>query len=619
MTDLDPKLTFDFFVVGPANRLATAAAKRAAESPGTSYNPLFVYSASGLGKSHILVAVAHHARALSPEVGVEYMSLEDYLAELTTALESGTGDALRDRYGHLDILLLDDVQFLAGQNEAQEMLLRTLDQLSASGSQIVLASDRPPAEIDGLDARLLSRFAGGLIVDIGAPEYETRVAIIRKKASQRDQELGTGVAEALARYPFKNVRELGGALNRIFATQDLEERQVTPEDVAALMGDERVPAEARGRDDFGHFLDDVSGAVALTVEAQEEPWRKAIRETLDAAEREGFSGQRLKVLQGGNDLPGWEEVIGQFKVDVQRLRAIEHELDQLGNPWPEAAQGVLKDPDRVAEAEALLTSVRERQRPFPKIGEGPTLEELAGFPSMAVKAALQLVGPERPEYNPLYLWAARHHRGRALLGAAGRTFQGRDPEARMAVTSVKDFAADFIRVLGEGVAGAWRERWWTVDLLLVHGVEELSETERAQDEFFHLFEALKRRGARVLLVGDRPPAAIPKIDERLRSRFEGGLVLEVEDGDDLGEIVLVDAGPGHEEATASLADLGLGDIPQGDESWGRGDRETLQEGADGGGEKTPEAPRKGGSWFPSAENVVLHWPRIQDFLQEELD
>jgi hypothetical protein len=184
---------------------------------------------------------------------------------------------------------------------------------------------------------------------------------------------------------------------------------------------------------------------------------------------------------------------------------------------------------------------------------------------------------------------------------------------------VKDFAADFIRVLGEGVAGAWRERWWTVDLLLVHGVEELSETERAQDEFFHLFEALKRRGARVLLVADRPPAEIPKIDERLRSRFEGGLVLEVEDGDDMGEIVLVDEGAGDSEGTLSLSGLGLDDPPQGDESWGGKDLETLHEGAASAGESTDELPRKGGSWFPSAENVVLHWPRIQDFLQEELD
>ncbi len=142
MTDLDAQLTFDSFVVGPANRLAAAAAKRAAESPGTGYNPLFVYSASGLGKSHILTAIAHQAGKLDAVGDVEYMALEQYLEELTAAIEGGDSDGFKDRYSHLAILLLDDVQFLTGQREAQEMLLRTLDDLSASGSQIVLASDR---------------------------------------------------------------------------------------------------------------------------------------------------------------------------------------------------------------------------------------------------------------------------------------------------------------------------------------------------------------------------------------------------------------------------------------------------------------------------------------------
>src|SRR5690606_1487471 len=126
------------------------------------------------------------------------------------------------------------------------------------------------------------------------------------------------------------------------------------------------------------------------------------------------------------------------------------------------------------------------------------------------------------------------------LGATGRTYQGLHAGTRMAVTSVHEFADDFIRALGGGVAGAWRERWWTLDLLLVHGVEALSETERAQDEFFHLFEALKRRGARVLLVADRPPAAISGIDDRLRSRFEGGLVLELDGGTPGGDLILED-------------------------------------------------------------------------------
>ena len=227
MSELDPKLTFDSFVVGPANRLASAAARRAAESPGTSYNPLFLYSAPGLGKTHILTAIAHKSAEVAGELDVEYMPLEEYLDRLEGSLQQGLSDGLKDRYGNLDILLLDDVQFLTGQPEAQEMLLKTLDQLTAAGGQIVLASDRPPADINGLDARLLSRFSGGLIVDLGAPEYETRVAIIRKKAAERSQNLENGVAESVARAPLKNVRELGGILNKIFAVQDLEGRRVS--------------------------------------------------------------------------------------------------------------------------------------------------------------------------------------------------------------------------------------------------------------------------------------------------------------------------------------------------------------------------------------------------------
>src|SRR5690606_1234358 len=191
--------------------------------------------------------------------------------------------------------------------------------------------------------------------------------------------------------------------------------------------------------------------------------------------------------------------------------------------WPEAAQGVLLDPDRLDEAEALLASVCERQRPFPQLADGPLLHDLADFEPIALKAAAQLVAVEKPEYNPLFVWSGREALGRTLLAAVGRTHRESFPEQRMAVSSVASFAEDFIRALGEGVAGAWRERWWTVDLLLVHGIQRLSELERAQDEFFHLFEALKRRGARMMFVADRAPSAIEGIDDRLRSRFEGGL------------------------------------------------------------------------------------------------
>ena len=155
-------------------------------------------------------------------------------------LEMGDRDAMKDRYRDLDILLLDDVQFLAGQPEAQEMLLGTL---TGSGSQLALASDRPPADINGLDACLVSRFSGGLIVDIAPPEYETRVAIIRRKAEEQAATLAPGVAEMLARVPVRNVRELAGGLNRILAVQDLEGSMVTPEEAAKALYARAIQAQ----------------------------------------------------------------------------------------------------------------------------------------------------------------------------------------------------------------------------------------------------------------------------------------------------------------------------------------------------------------------------------------
>ena len=657
MSELDPKFTFDTFVVGPANRLASAAARRAADSPGTSYNPLFLYSNSGLGKSHLLVAIANHARKGNAQVRATYQTLEGYLNELTEALQAGERDRMRDRYRDLDILLLDDVQFLAGQAEAQEMLLGAIDALTASGAQVVLASDRPPADINGLDARLVSRFSGGLIVDIAPPEFETRVAIIGRKVGEKGSSLEPPVIEALARLPFRNVRELGGALNRILAVQDLEGKTLQPGDIAGIVGID----SAESSDPFGSFLNEVSDAVAAEVHEHEEPWRVELRGAAEVAEREGFVARRIRELLTSPTEPGdWKERLATFRSAVGRLREIDRELDRLDNPWPDASAGLVKDPDRLEEAEAFLASVAERQRAFPALSEGPDLDAMSGkFKPLAVKAAAQLVGREKPEYNPLFLWNTDAHLARALLMAAGRSYRAVNPEARMAVTSVTDFSNDFIRALSEGVAGAWRERWWTVDLLLVYGVEDLSGTERAQDEFFHLFEALKRRGSRILLTADCPPAKIGKIDERLRSRFEGGLVVEVEGrglGEEDGEVTFAESdAPAAEETawgdiTESVApESSVGDISDGpvipplDEivlTDGRGGLfvsdeapaapeptpaaavpETPVEAAPASTTATPAAPAPAseGPWRPSREKVIWVWPAFEERLVEDPD
>lgn len=525
ISPIDARMTFDSFVVGPGNRLASAAARRAADSPAASYNPLFLYSASGLGKSHILNAMAHHSERLNPDSQVLYQTLEGYLDELADAIQSGTQEELKDRYRDLDILLLDDVQFLTGQSEAQELLLRTLDSLNLSGSQIVLASDRPPAEIDGLDARLLSRFSGGLMVDIAPPELETRVAIVRKKCSARNVDLAEGVAEQIARLPFRNVRELMGGLNRVLAAQELEGRAITKEDVAKLVD---IPTERPRRVRRADRLQ--SGITHEVYEAPEEPWQILIRQAAEEAEAEGFATGRIRrVLDGDMEPTDPEQIIADFHQVLDELRQIRSDLDVVGNPWPEAARGVLLDPDRVEEARALLASARERVRDFPPFPLDMGLHQLESrYPPVAVKAARQLIGEEPPEYNPLFVWSPDGHGARMLLEAAGATCLAERPGARVAFISAKEFAAEFIDALSDGVAGAWRERWWTVELLLVHGCQDLSDTERAQDEFFHLFEAVKRRGARVILAADRAPSRIDNVDDRLRSRFEGGLVVQAE-------------------------------------------------------------------------------------------
>jgi len=649
-TDLDPKFTFESFIVGPANRLAAAAARRVADAPGATYNPLFIYSASGLGKSHILNGIAHHAARVHPGFGVNYVTSESFLNELTQALQDGADQELRERYEELHILLLDDVQFFTGQKEAQEILLTILDGMNKSGGQVVLASDRPPSEINGLDERLLTRFSGGLIVDIAVPEYETKVAILRKKAEERDQTFQEGVAEALAKHAFTSIRELAGALNKILAIQELEGRQVEAREIDTLVGlQEEEPSEGpipgqQLLDEFGSFMGgDLSHTVAPKGERVEEPWRRLLRETAQIFEKDGYSGTRLhRLLESDKPPPDPQAVADQFRRDIAQLRQVEKSLASVGNPWPEAAVGLLKDPERLDEAASLLASAMERVRPFARVGEGPSLTDLtSNYQAVVIKAAAKLVSEERPEYNPLFVWSTNRAGPLALLAATARSFREKYKLSNIAVVSAAEFAEDYIRALSEGVAGAWRERWWDVDLLLMYDAELISDTERAKDEFFHLFEASKRTGTKMLITADRAPAGINDIDERLRTRFEMGLVVEAP-GKNLpqgaGELNLEEAPPEYMEGEdlwggfmrPKVADTVIppvedleggedGDLTPPEEPAAAeptsADAPAGKAGpAQAAGDET-EAAEVGGSgsvWKPSRENVVWDWQTVEE-------
>ncbi|MFH8490045.1 chromosomal replication initiator protein DnaA [Streptomyces longisporoflavus] len=223
---LNPKYLFDTFVIGASNRFAHAAAVAVAEAPAKAYNPLFIYGESGLGKTHLLHAIGHYARSLYPGTRVRYVSSEEFTNEFINSIRDGKGDTFRKRYREMDILLVDDIQFLASKESTQEEFFHTFNTLHNANKQIVLSSDRPPKQLVTLEDRLRNRFEWGLITDVQPPELETRIAILRKKAVQEQLNAPPEVLEFIASRISRNIRELEGALIRVTAFASLNRQPV---------------------------------------------------------------------------------------------------------------------------------------------------------------------------------------------------------------------------------------------------------------------------------------------------------------------------------------------------------------------------------------------------------
>ncbi|MDO4299014.1 MAG: chromosomal replication initiator protein DnaA [Lachnospiraceae bacterium] len=230
--NLNPRYTFDTFVVGNNNKFAHAAALAVAESPGKMYNPLFIHGGAGLGKTHLMHSIAHFVLEQNPEKKVLYVTSETFTNELIDSIRNGNNTAMtkfREKYRNVDVLLIDDIQFIIGKESTQEEFFHTFNDLHGNKKQIIISSDKPPKDIETLEARLRSRFEWGLIADISSPDFETRMAILHRKEENDGYNIDNEVIEYIAMNIKSNIRELEGALNKLVALSNLENRAITVE------------------------------------------------------------------------------------------------------------------------------------------------------------------------------------------------------------------------------------------------------------------------------------------------------------------------------------------------------------------------------------------------------
>lgn len=525
---LDPKLRFDNYVVGSGNRLAVAAARAVADAPGTVYNPLFVYSGSGLGKTHLMGAIGNHVTQNHPTTTVRAVTLDDILNELHEAMARGETDRLRQRYQSVGMLLIDDVQFLTGHTETQSELLRILNALQAAKNQIVMTSDRPPSEIKDVDDRLVTRMSGGLIVDISVPDYETRTAILHAKCEERGVHFRSGVMEELGRLEFRNVRELQGALNRLIAVQAMSgDDSVRPADVVSMLGSLATTVAAPRRS--GPAYPPPVPVDSAPFETSKPNWRTQIRSAIDHWSSEGYSTTSLERAVAAATPPAdVDALLRDYQDAVAKLRELSKVCAEADQAL--ASNEVFFDPDRLGDAQQLL----ERTKLATMVMPGPSGTftradyETGQSNELAVKAADAVIASPGAKYNPLFLHGPSgvgkthlmHAIGNGLIDRSGGT-------ARIAVIAAQNFVDELIAALQSRTVERWRAGFRAVDALLIDDVQFVAGKERTQEELFHVFNALHAEGKQIVFTSDRAPRDLQGLEDRLRSRFEGGLLVEM--------------------------------------------------------------------------------------------
>jgi chromosomal replication initiation ATPase DnaA len=518
---LDGRFRFDTFVAGPSNRLAVAAARAVAEAPGKVYHPLFLYADPGLGKTHLLAASGFHARQLDPALTVEYRTATDYAGQLREATARGELNAWRRQWESIRLLLLDDIQSLEGELDAQTELLRLIDQAQGRGFQVVLACDRPPADLDYLDQRLLSRLSGGLITDVAAPEMETRLGILWLWRSVRAVDIDDGALDELAHQDVESVGALLDIFNRLAAQR---EREPDGAGIAGILAEVARAPQAPPPDEFENFLSEVTAVVSSSVEQ----WRSRLASAVARWAGEGYSTESLEGFLDGREPPDLDAVETRFAAAVNQLRDLEQEAARLDPRL--AGVSVFRDPGRLDEARDIVMRALAAYDPPPSPAEHLTISAMAtgARNQLALRAAGEVVALPGSRYNPLYLHGPPSSGKTHLCHAIGNALASRDGEAwTVAAIDGAALGDEFLEALRMGALERWRMRYSAADALIVDNVHRIGGSDRLQDEFFQLFTAFIVAGKQVVLTADRPPAQLEAVAGRLQSSFETGLVAEI--------------------------------------------------------------------------------------------
>ncbi|OQY28363.1 MAG: hypothetical protein B6244_07610 [Candidatus Cloacimonetes bacterium 4572_55] len=556
--------TFDNFVVGNSNRFAFAACRSVAQSPGTIYNPIFIHGGVGLGKTHLLCALGNYIREHDEEASVVYVTIDRLTKELMVAVENGNLDSFNNQFQMVDCILIDDIGFLKEREGIQQKIVHFFDLLVSRRKQIALTSDRPPRELNTLLERLRSRFEGGLIVDIQTPEFETRVAILQKKAeAMRIQDISDDVIYAIADHFRTNIRELEGALNKLIAYRSMLKKKITTNHLQDIFpnfsssedefhqpaiddGDETVllktprPTEkSQVGADLTEFFEDFADGVTAQIAKREREMaeKEKFRRKTYIWQMKGFVTARLEKAME-KELEEIRSVFQEYTKDVNYLIDMQKNIACMDNAEGfnrelREIEDMLFDPDRINVIESRLNEIRVRVERRFKYWE--TLHKDIDIRDFIVSDSNRLaftmtettIKYPAQRFNPLFIHGQEDTGKTFLLHAIGNKVFHKHPPMYVCYIHAKDFISGLIKGIKDGTVSEFIQYYRDADFLIFDDIHLLRGKERTQEEFFHVFNSLIANNKQIVISSNRPPQYLLTFDERLRSRFKSGLVVEI--------------------------------------------------------------------------------------------